>query len=48
VHDDEKILWCVGYAVGVEAIATKDSKKLKVEVKSDCFSPAINASLITL
>lgn len=34
VHDDEKILWCVGYAVGVEAIATKDSKKLKVEVKA--------------
>jgi tRNA(Ile)-lysidine synthase len=44
VHDDEKILWCVGYAVGVEAIATKDSKKLKVELKSDCFSAAINAS----
>ena len=28
--DDEKILWCVGFAIGREAIATKDSAILKV------------------
>jgi tRNA(Ile)-lysidine synthase len=28
--DDEKILWCVGFAIGREAIATKDSGILKV------------------
>lgn len=32
VHDDEKILWCVGFAVGAEATATKSSKKYKVEL----------------
>lgn len=28
--DDEKILWCVGFAIGREAIATKDSEILRV------------------
>ncbi|MFN5787109.1 MAG: tRNA lysidine(34) synthetase TilS [Flavobacteriia bacterium] len=28
--DDEKILWCVGFAIGREAIASKDSEILKV------------------
>jgi tRNA(Ile)-lysidine synthase len=28
--DDEKILWCVGFAIGREAIATKNSQILKV------------------
>ncbi len=28
--DDEKILWCVGFAIGREGIATKDSEILRV------------------
>lgn len=32
VHDDEKILWCVGFAIGKEAIATRESKIVKVEI----------------
>ena len=30
VHDDEKIVWCVGFSVGKEAIASIDSEIIKV------------------
>jgi len=33
VHDDFKILWCVGYAVSREAVATALSKKIQVDLK---------------
>lgn len=33
VHDAEKILWCIGFAISREALATPSSRKLKVEVK---------------
>ena len=32
VHDDEKIVWCVGFAIGRDAIATERSEKIKVQV----------------
>jgi tRNA(Ile)-lysidine synthase len=32
LHDDVKILWCIGYAVSREAIATSDSHKIKVSL----------------
>jgi tRNA(Ile)-lysidine synthase len=34
VHDDEKILWCVGFAVGAEAIASNESKKIRLSIKT--------------
>jgi len=33
VLDDFKILWCVGYAVSREAVATVHSKKIKIDLK---------------
>jgi tRNA(Ile)-lysidine synthase len=33
VHDDTKIIWCVGYSVSREALATERSQKMKVEVR---------------
>ncbi|MCE2713350.1 MAG: tRNA lysidine(34) synthetase TilS [Cryomorphaceae bacterium] len=35
VHDDEKILWCVGHSVSREALATLDSKKLEVTLDNN-------------
>ena len=34
VHDDVKIHWCVGFAVGAEAIATIGSKKIRLSIKA--------------
>jgi tRNA(Ile)-lysidine synthase len=34
VHDDEKILWCVGFAVGAKAIASNESKKIRLSIKT--------------
>jgi tRNA(Ile)-lysidine synthase len=31
VHDDEKIIWCVGYAISREAVASDQSEILKVQ-----------------
>ncbi|MEY4605129.1 MAG: tRNA lysidine(34) synthetase TilS [Bacteroidota bacterium] len=36
VCDDEKILWCVGHSISREALATPDSKKLKVTLTNIC------------
>lgn len=33
VHDDKKILWCVGHAVSREALATIHSEKIRVDLK---------------
>ena len=30
VHDDDKIVWCVGYSVGKESVASSDSEIIKV------------------
>lgn len=35
VEDDEKIIWCVGLAVGREAVADNQSKILRVSVKAE-------------
>jgi tRNA(Ile)-lysidine synthase len=33
LHDDKKILWCIGYTVSREAVATPFSKKVKVTLR---------------
>jgi tRNA(Ile)-lysidine synthase len=33
LHDDEKILWCIGYTVSRETVATPFSKKVKVTLR---------------
>jgi tRNA(Ile)-lysidine synthase len=33
LHDDEKIIWCVGFAVGREAVATNGVEIVRVSVK---------------
>lgn len=35
VHDDEKILWCVGFAVGRDAVAVEGGEILRVSITRD-------------
>lgn len=47
LHDDEKILWCVGHAVSIEAIAARNTKKMKVCLtKLKCLVPSQQNDLL--
>jgi tRNA(Ile)-lysidine synthase len=35
VHDDTKILWCIGYAISRVALASENSQKIKVDFRNN-------------